>query len=375
MTIFLAQENSPKQETTRQEIWPKMVENDAAGVEVIEGIGSRLPIHPFQVLQRTLEPRIGRHFRDTPDAFLTLKWGEQEHRFAVVYKSSSTPKLIDQAAQAARRYARVEPSLAPLVVAPYLRSDVLDHLVDEGVSGIDCSGNYAIVVPNQWLVIRSGERNRFPASTPIKNIYRGRSGLVARALLLYGSFPSATALAANLHDAGPVSLGTVSKVLTVLENDLLIDRADDIRVVQPGLLLDRLTAAYQPPHVRRRVTGRPPDANRVAELLRRNERDHHVRYVYDVHAHYILQTMSLTRVYVESIESIIADLQLDVRSGFPSFEFLEVHDPGVYYGRRPGQLYDATSPLQVYLELMAGGKRDQEAARELRSDLLSGKYR
>jgi len=59
---------------------------------------------------------------------------------------------------------------------------------------------------------------------------------------------------------------------------------------------------------------------------------------------------------------------------FPNVEFLETDDPTVYFDRRDTGPIPIISPLQAYLELSKGGKREKEAAEPLRGDLLAGKF-
>jgi hypothetical protein len=340
--------------------------------EALRRLGGDILVPPFDIIACQIEPR-GIHQVDRPDAIVALRWGGQEQRFAVEYTASSTPREIQRAAEKASRYARADRSLAPMVVAPYLKREVLEELVATFVSGVDLSGNYAIVVPERWLVVRPGAANRYPTSSPIKNIYGGRSGLIPRALLVREPFHSATALAKDVD----ASLATVSKVLAALDSELLIDRADVIRVVQPSLLLDRIVAKYEPPRIRRTVTGRL--SLPATELLRLtdNATRHGVRYAFGDLTNWVtLPTGNpLTRVYTDEIDPLIDGLMIDEASRFPTFEFLEVDEPGVFYDVRHPSTLNIISPMQAYLELATGGKRELQAARDLRDGLLRGRYR
>jgi len=52
-------------------------------------------------------------------------------------------------------------------------------------------GNGVVGVPGEFFVFRTGAENRFPTYTPIKNIYRRNTSMVARALLTDPDFRSA----------------------------------------------------------------------------------------------------------------------------------------------------------------------------------------
>jgi hypothetical protein len=58
--------------------------------------------------------------------------------------------------------------------------------------------------------------------------------------------------------------------------------------------------------------------------------------------------------------------QLDI-----SFELLETEDEPVYFDARQEDGFWWASPLQVYMELMVGDKRDQETAEHLKALILN----
>jgi hypothetical protein len=190
------------------------------------------------------------------DLVIELAWERQTRRFAVEYKRGSTPKMIDAAILQARRAVEGEPSLLPMVMAPYLGKDSRERLLQEKISGVDLSGNAVIVVPGRWLIVLSGKPNRFPSSAPIKAIYSGTSSLVGRVLFSRPSFDLVTEVREEiLARGGDVSLGTVSKVLKALGEDLIIMRRPGVKLVRPDRLLDRLRENYTAPKIRRREPG------------------------------------------------------------------------------------------------------------------------
>ena len=50
-----------------------------------------------------------------------------------------------------------------------------------------------------------------------------------------------------------MSLSTVSKSLKTLEEDLIVERNDIIRLLQPDKLLEKLSENYAPPNIKERV--------------------------------------------------------------------------------------------------------------------------
>lgn len=311
------------------------------------------------------------------DGIISLIWNGSGQRFAIEYKAPGTPKQVEAAIVQLRRYLSASTDLRPLVVAPYLKPELLERLVEEGISAVDLSGNMAITVPNRWLVIRSGAPNRFPASGNIKNIYRGKSALVCRALMLKGEYPSATALANELGDAAGVTLPTVSKVLTSLEEDLLVVRGGgSVRVIQPTRLLDNLVANFRPPVEQRVVRGKVSSPNALRNRLQEWGTRSVPAYAIDAPERYTIYPSALPvqRIYTTSLEALVDGVQVDESARFPDVEIVETDDPSVYFGRVRANGTYWTSPLQVYLELAKGGKRAEQVAAPIRDDLLAFKF-
>ena len=107
-----------------------------SATEALRGIGERFSIRPFRVAHRDLSPRSEARLAGAPDAYIDLEWGGWTQRFAIEYKSSGSPKQVDLAIQQVRRYTRFTPNAAPLIVAPYLREELLEQLLEEGVKKI-----------------------------------------------------------------------------------------------------------------------------------------------------------------------------------------------------------------------------------------------
>jgi hypothetical protein len=73
--------------------------------------------------------------------------------------------------------------------------------------------------------------------------------------------------------------------------------------------------------------------------------------------------------YCSNLESLLKRLgpDLEETSRFPNIEFLETEEDFVYFDTRDKL---TASPLQTYLELMQGDKREKETAEQLRETIL-----
>jgi hypothetical protein len=180
-----------------------------------------------------------------------------------------------------------------------------------------------------------------------------------------------------LKREGKVSLSTVSKVLKALQEDLIISRNDEIRVLQPERLLEQLQNNYRRPRTKPRLQGK---INNFGEFLRT------VAQIAEVNKATIARRSQTPYVILPSSNEIASfyvssptpflkgfGFEFEETSRFPNVEFLETDDPTVYFDRR-GTSPPIISPVEAYLELSNGGKREQEAAEPLRTNLLAREY-
>lgn len=138
------------------------------------------------------------------------------------------------------------------MIVPYISSALTDMLMDEDISALDLNGNYLIQTPD-LLAIRLDRSNEFTESKAIKKVYSYNSSIVGRFLLRAPDFPERVG---EIHGeierlGGEISLSTVSKVLSGLEEDLILEksRSKGVKLLQPKRLLDKLRSEYREPRV------------------------------------------------------------------------------------------------------------------------------
>ena len=156
----------------------------------------------------------------------------------------STPKNIAEKSRLLKNVVSESktPKWVPMIIAPYISDKQSMRLQEEGISWIDLSGNMVVKVSPAIYIERKGKPNKYPDSSPIKNIYKGTSSLVGRALLLKPDGFSSLYEVVNFINArnGTITLATVSKVITSLEENLLVDKEKGkIRVRQPALTIGK----------------------------------------------------------------------------------------------------------------------------------------
>jgi hypothetical protein len=309
------------------------------------------------------------------DAVVELGWNARSRLFAVECKTVSTPAMVQSAAQQARCYSR-PPLLWPMVLFPYLPEGRLQDLEREGISGLDLCGNGVVTVPGEWLVYRTGKPNRYPLSFPIKNIFRGTSSLVSRVFLLNPTYNTVGGILEEIKKReAQVTPPTVSKVLARLEEELIVGRQSGlIRLLQPDKLLQRLAENYRPPEVRRRFLGKTtvgPEALLTSQLewARENRVSLALTGVSSTRLYAAMAREETSSVYCSDVGRLLERLGGDVReqTHFPDLELLETRDDTVYFDRRVLGGTPWASPLQAYLELATGGKRERETAEQVRA--------
>ena len=132
----------------------------------------------------------------------------------------------------------------PLVVAPFLSERVREILAANGVRYADGTGNVRFVVPSPAVFIEGIGADRNPHRVP-RSLHRLRgaaAGRVVRALCEFRTPFGVRALA----EAAATPLGTVSRVVSFLEEEALLTRDDGKQVVHVDWpsLLERWTKDY-----------------------------------------------------------------------------------------------------------------------------------
>jgi len=317
------------------------------------------------------------------DALIEVSWWDSTARFAVECKSISTPKAFQDGLNLLKSVS-LPKGCQPMLFLPFLSEQQLQALEQEGISGIDLVGNGVVAVPGTFAVFRSGKKNRFPSSAPIKNIYRRNSSMVARVFLVRSGYDTVQDICAEINqrnmlvkrwDKKPMSLSTVSKALNTLDQDLIVERKDMIRLLQPDKLLEKLSENYESLKIKERVRLRVLEStDTIWRLLLKQSQELGLPLVAagtsSVAQFAVMQRGDLVSVYCPRLETLIVRLSGSESDRFPNLELIETDDETVYFdARKEGDFWWA-SPVQVYLELMAGDKRDRETAEQVKAYLL-----
>ncbi len=342
----------------------------------------KVQLPPLTIRLLDDQPNVGEDNRI--DAYIEAKWKRKSVRFAVEFKALSTPKFFQNSINYLKSLL-LPKNVFPMLIMPFLSERQLKELERVGISGIDLCGNCVVVSPGAFSVFRSGGKNRFPSSAAIKNIYRKNSSMVGRGFFVYPDFQTVQDIRATINQRNllvncwnkkPMSLSTVSKVLKTMVEDLIITRAETIHLLQPDKLLEKLSENYNPPAVKERIRLKiPENYNSVLKLL--SEQSQQLKLpliasgISSVTRYTVMQRGDLLTVYCPKVEMLLKRLSGSQSDRFPNLELLETEDEPIYFDARQEDGFWWASPLQVYLELMIGDKRDQETAEQVKALILS----
>ena len=318
------------------------------------------------------------------DAIMEVNWRGQTAMCIAEVKSNSKPRTIRDAIERARAVAERK-KLSPMIIVPFLNEEQLAELDRQEVSGLDLCGNGIVVIPGKLAVYRTGAKNRFPASAPIKNIYRKNTSMIPRVFLARAVYPAVKEVQAEVERrrfpfqrwaATPVALSTVSKALKSLEDDLIISREmGTIRLVQPDKLLENLSRNYSPTKqgslVRRKVSASEGELRRLlSDASRRLDLPIVATGGSSVSRYAVMERLALLAVYCPDAEALVRELPGSAIDRFPNLEVIETTEELPYFDAREEEGFRWASPVQVFLELMTGDKRDVETADQVKELIL-----
>ncbi len=311
-------------------------------------------------------------------ARVDIRYRKRTGRFVALPLGVATPKAVRDG-MTRIRFEADRGRRAPLLLAPYLAPERLAELEAAGVSGVDLCGNGILLMRDGTVVYRTGNPNRFPAARGIAAVYSGRSGLVAQAFLVRPRYDSVQQVMDEVvARGGEISLGTVSKALAALEEDLMI-RRDGRRseLLQADALLDKLAANFDRLRSAPRRTYRwSGDDDALPNALRELVDSIAVTGASSVDQYATFAREKTIRCYCFDPRSVERRLAADAAgtleetSRFPDLELIETDEPGAYFDLRERDGLRVASPVRCWLELQAGDSREREAAVAVRNLIL-----
>jgi hypothetical protein len=337
--------------------------------EILDELESGIEFSPLSIRVKSSYPRSSEL---EIDAIIEVESEDQRYEFAAELRARSTPRAFEDALNRLRQ--TVGENYYPMLIVPYLRERQLEQLAEEQLSGIDLSGNGIVCIPGKLLVFRTGKPNKYPDSAPTKYAYRGTTSLVARTFLCRPSFGSLADIGEEIETrGGSIAVSTISKALKRMESDLIVVREyDEIRLRQPEKLLEQIRESYREPKVTRTFTCSMncPLEKLILAAGKKNKLVLSGRSSVDAYA--VMGRDEWPILYTPRIDRLLAKWGTNVEetARFVELELRQTDDPTVYFDARMQQDLPYASPMQTFLELSAGEKREREVAAQVRDFIL-----
>ena len=257
-----------------------------------------------------------------------------------------------------------------IVLAPFISAQSAQICEEAGLGYADLAGNARISFDNVYIETRSAE-NPFRERKEVKSLFAPRACRVLRVLL---QGPLRSWKTVELANESDVSTGWVSAVRQqLIAREWAVSDSSGFRVSNPNAVLDAWVAADQ-------WKGRTDtqeysllltDPTEVAKSLRDffGERRHAFTQWFAGWLRHPYTAPQIVTAYVDDFpnqkgieEQLLAR---PVEEGGRLW-LVRPNDPGVFLRSQSVQGFTLVSDLQIYLDLLAGGRRGDERGAELR---------
>ena len=218
------------------------------------------------------------------------------------------------------------------------------------------------------------EKNIFREKRSIKDIYSNNSSILPCYLLSEGRVDNnLKRIAASLiAKGGSLSLGTISKVLKSLADELLISRSgEEIKVIQPAILLSKLLQSYKKPAIIEKIYIKLPDDQEEARnTLNKSFGPTNWMFTGESSAFkYATKTRDYQyEIYVSLDEINHSELNKYIDKRFYNYTVLCLKDKSVFFDSKENY----ASIIQTFLELSLLDKREKEIAEDIKRSIING---
>jgi hypothetical protein len=359
---------------------------------VLEGLREG---RPFEGLPSVSISKLNAETAGPFDLRFELKSGS--HRVFVLgeVKTHVTPKQLEEVSPWIARLKSLQPETAVAIIVPYMSPQAQEYCIENAIDFIDLAGNLSISVPGKFTLQRLGVPGKSESdareNTRIQNVYSGKASRVLRVLLQKPRTWNVTTLGNELATetrANPfvstasdvrrgtfeISLGSISKALSTLEQELWIRRRNSAIVIpEPIRLLSQWAEKYKERYrwrLRGSFTSTNPfgaELRSVAESLNRIAPG---QFAFTGAAAASLRApfvdIDKIDLFVNSPETCARMREMSVGQGVgPSIRVSSPYDFGVFmYARYEGNV-PVVSDVQSYLDLFSRGGRDLKQAQYL----------
>ena len=307
------------------------------------------------------------------DGFVKINYLGKTISLIVEIKNRTAPQIVETSIDALLKITKNEKykKFVPTLVVPYLNEKIVNRLRTYNFCGLDLNGNYFIGTP-EFVAIRLDRKNQYKESTYIKDIYSRNSSLVGRYLLRQSyTYDKVSDIYEGIKElGGNLSLSTVSKVLTGLEEQLIISKENNkIKLLQPDKLLKNLKENYIAPSLQRTIKVSLPDEVMQAKRILLDMLGTNWIWAGESCAEFYTNTTPSNSFTVFSKgRNNPAPPEEDVIMRFYNYTIyiIPLVDEYVFFDSSD---YKA-SKIQAYLELSQLDKREKEIAQDIEKEIL-----
>ena len=296
------------------------------------------------------------------------------HRFACKAAPSGQLAAVTRALFELQQY---RGKAIPLLVVPFMGPGGRDRCDTANQAWMDLSGNAEIKVSG-LIVHVEGKPNRFRRRGRPWSVFAAKSSRVARRLL---QDPDRWYTQREISDSTGLSESFVSKIVRRLETDRLVSRDREsysVTAHDPGLLLDAWAERYDFfRHAVIRGHASAPSGEALLKKLSAGFRSADlVHAATGLAGAWLLAPMALfrtTTLYVseEPSEEVKKAIGFRETESGSNVWLVVPDDEGVFQGTMTKSAIPCAAPVQVYLDLKFHPERAEEAAAQLRREVLT----
>jgi hypothetical protein len=368
-------------------------------LDVIEALRNQLPVKDLPgVSIREVKEQPEQPF----DISFELRSGANRVQVLGEIKSAFSPRLLEEIAPWILRLKSFRDDVAIAVIAPVLSPQAQAFCTQNAIDFMDLAGNISINVPGKFTLQRLGLRSR-DVETPVSesersiNVFSGRSSRILRVLLekpkTWGITEISRELAAeserfrqllpNTRIDFEISLGSVSKAISSLEDQLLVRRRGaDIVVPEPSRLLEQWAEKYKERYrwrLRRSFQTSNPFGRDLQSVTTGLKQMASGPYAF---SGAIAASMEAPFVDIEVMDIFLMSEDGDAKlrnlksqpTVGPTLRFIYPYDDGVFmYSKRVDEAV-VVSSVQAYLDLYARGGRDLKQAEFLLNNSIRRRW-
>ena len=319
---------------------------------------------------------------DSPSDFvIEVDTGRETYLLMVETGKNGQPRYArDAIARLSLKSGRSPSRAYPVFAAPFISKAAAEICIEGGAGYIDISGNCRLAFGGIYIE-RQGYPNRFVSRRSLQSLYRARSSRVLRALLFA---PNLKWKLTDLSTAAGVSIGQVFNVKKALiDREWAVFEKEGLRLTQP----EQLIRNWGEQHRHRKNTlynfhssDLPPE---IESKLARHFSQQGLRYA--------LTSFSASErlapagkkdpvfFYVDTSADTDIDraanlLELEPAATGSNVTLMLPYDEGVFFGMREIRGVNTVSPVQAYLDLAGLGKKGDDAAEILFSQVIQKEW-